>query len=119
MQVDPRTTALVVIDLDEATVSNDDVSQRMTQTVNSLATAVRQNGGVVAWVLSRMSTMPRISPRSLDLIWRRGTSIGVEDPHQPIRMRVRQPLQDYAIDERKEQRAGADAGTDRDDRQQA
>jgi hypothetical protein len=44
----PRTTALVVIDLDEATVSNDDVSQRMTQTVNALAAAARQNGGVVA-----------------------------------------------------------------------
>jgi len=57
--IDPKTTALAVIDLDEATVSNDDVSQRMTETVNALAAAVRQGGGVVAWVLSRMSTMPR------------------------------------------------------------
>jgi nicotinamidase-related amidase len=57
--IDPKATALVVIDLDEATVANDDVSQRMTETVNALATAVRQGGGVVAWVLSRMSTMPR------------------------------------------------------------
>jgi nicotinamidase-related amidase len=57
--IEPKTTALVVIDLDEATVGNDDVSQRMTQTVNSLAAAVRHSGGVVAWVLSRMSTMPR------------------------------------------------------------
>jgi ureidoacrylate peracid hydrolase len=57
--IDPKTTALVVIDLDEATVGNDDVSQRMTQTVNSLAAAVRHSGGVVAWVLSCMSTMPR------------------------------------------------------------
>jgi len=57
--IDPKTTALVVIDLDEATVANDDVSQRMTETVNTLAAAVRQGGGVVAWVLSRMTTMPR------------------------------------------------------------
>src|SRR5215213_3662758 len=57
--IDPKTTALVVIDLDEATVGNDDMSQRMTETVNTLAAAVRQGGGVVAWVLSRMSTMPR------------------------------------------------------------
>ena len=57
--INPKTTALVVIDLDEATVTNDDVSQRMTETVNALAAAVRQGGGVVAWVLSRMSTMPR------------------------------------------------------------
>src|SRR5215212_8087724 len=57
--IDPKTTALVVIDLDEATVGNDDVSQRMTETVNGLAAAVREGGGVVAWVLSRMSAMPR------------------------------------------------------------
>ena len=57
--IDPKSTALVVIDLDEATVANDDVSQRMTETVNTLAAAVRQGGGVVAWVLSCMSTMPR------------------------------------------------------------
>lgn len=57
--IDPKATALVVIDLDEATVGNDDVSQRMTGTVNALAAAVRHAGGVVAWVLSRMSTMPR------------------------------------------------------------
>ena len=57
--IDPKTTALVVIDLDEATVANDDVSQGMTETVNTLAAAVRRGGGVVAWVLSRMTTMPR------------------------------------------------------------
>jgi ureidoacrylate peracid hydrolase len=57
--IDPRTTALVVIDLDEATVANDDASQRMSPTVNALAAAVRQSGGVVAWVLSCTSTMPR------------------------------------------------------------
>jgi ureidoacrylate peracid hydrolase len=57
--IDPKTTALIVIDLDEATVANDDVCQRITQTVNTLAAAVRKRGGVVAWVLSRMSTMPR------------------------------------------------------------
>lgn len=57
--LDPKTTALVVIDLDEATVSNDDVSRRMTAAVNALAAAVRQGGGAVAWVLSRMTEMPR------------------------------------------------------------
>jgi hypothetical protein len=57
--IDPRTTALVVIDLDEATVGNDDTSQRMITTVNALAHAVRQSGGVVAWVLSRMDAMPK------------------------------------------------------------
>jgi hypothetical protein len=62
--IDPRTTALVVIDLDEATVANDDVSQRMTPTVNALAAAVRQSGGVVAWVLSRMRTSGRVRTSS-------------------------------------------------------
>ncbi len=57
--IDPRTTVLVVIDLDEATVGNDDTSQRMITTVNALAHAVRQSGGVVAWVLSRMDAMPK------------------------------------------------------------
>jgi nicotinamidase-related amidase len=57
--IDPRTTALVVIDLDEATVGKDDTSQRMITTVNVLAHAVRQSGGAVAWVLSRMDAMPK------------------------------------------------------------
>lgn len=57
--IDPKTTALVVIDLDEATVGNDDTSQRMTATVNMLASIVRQSGGIVAWVLSRMNRMPK------------------------------------------------------------
>jgi ureidoacrylate peracid hydrolase len=57
--IDPKATALVVIDLDEATVRNDDVCDRMTATVNTLAGAVRRSGGVVAWVLSRMNEMPR------------------------------------------------------------
>jgi nicotinamidase-related amidase len=57
--IEPKTTALVVIDLDEATVGNDEGCQRMTETVNALAATVRRAGGVVAWVLSRMSTMPR------------------------------------------------------------
>ena len=56
--IDPKTTALVVIDLDDATVGNDDTSQRMIPVVNALAHAVRQSGGVVAWVLSRMNVMP-------------------------------------------------------------
>ena len=57
--IDPRTTALVVIDLDEATVGNDQASQSMIATVNALAGVVRQTGGVVAWVLSRMDVMPK------------------------------------------------------------
>jgi nicotinamidase-related amidase len=57
--IDPEATALVVIDLDEATVRNDDACDRMTETVNALAGAVRRSGGVVAWVLSRMNEMPR------------------------------------------------------------
>lgn len=56
--IEARTTALVVIDLDEATVGGDDTSQRMIATVNALAQAVRRSGGVVAWVLSRMDAMP-------------------------------------------------------------
>jgi nicotinamidase-related amidase len=57
--IDPEKTALVVIDLDEATVGNDDASQRTIATVNLLASAVRQSGGIVAWVLSRMNAMPK------------------------------------------------------------
>jgi nicotinamidase-related amidase len=55
----PSTTALVVIDLDAASVGNDPTSMAMIDRVNALAAAVRQSGGVVAWVLSRMDTMPR------------------------------------------------------------
>ncbi|HKQ78930.1 MAG TPA: cysteine hydrolase [Blastocatellia bacterium] len=51
-------TALVVIDLDAATVAGDEQCRRMAPTVNSLAGAVRDNGGVVAWVLSAMPVMP-------------------------------------------------------------
>jgi ureidoacrylate peracid hydrolase len=57
--IDPRATALVVIDLDMATVANDDTSRRMVSTVNTLAGALRSSGGVVAWVLSRMNAMPK------------------------------------------------------------
>jgi nicotinamidase-related amidase len=48
-----------VIDLDDATVGNDDTSQRLIPVVNALGHAVRQSGGVVAWVLSRMNAMPK------------------------------------------------------------
>src|SRR3954468_20441015 len=57
--IDPKATALIVIDLDEATVTNDDTSQRMIPVVNALARAVRHSGGVVAWILSRMNAMPK------------------------------------------------------------
>lgn len=57
--IDPKTTALVSIDLDEATVGADEEWRRVIANVNALAAAVRRTGGVVAWVLSRMDTMPR------------------------------------------------------------
>jgi nicotinamidase-related amidase len=57
--IDPKTTALVVIDLDEATVGHDGPWPAIIATVNTLAAAVRDAGGVVAWVLSRMNGMPK------------------------------------------------------------
>jgi nicotinamidase-related amidase len=51
-------TALVVIDLDTATVGGDEQCRRVAQTVNAVAGAARDNGGVVAWVLSSMPVMP-------------------------------------------------------------
>jgi ureidoacrylate peracid hydrolase len=51
-------TALVVIDLDTATVGGDDQCRRLAPTVNAVASAVRDGGGVVAWVLSTMPVMP-------------------------------------------------------------
>jgi nicotinamidase-related amidase len=57
--IDSTATALVVIDLDEATVANDEACQRMIATVNALAATVRETGGVVAWVLSRSVAMPK------------------------------------------------------------
>ena len=57
--IDPAATALVVIDLDAATVARDDASQRLIGTVNMVARSVRTAGGVVAWVLSSMKVMPR------------------------------------------------------------
>ena len=56
--IEPARTALVVIDLDVATVGGDDVCKRMASTVNAVASAVRSSGGVVAWVLSRQEVMP-------------------------------------------------------------
>ena len=57
--IDPKSTALVAIDLDAATVGHDDTWPRIIANVNALGTAVRQAGGVVAWVLSRMNAMPK------------------------------------------------------------
>jgi nicotinamidase-related amidase len=57
--IEPAKTALVVIDLDLATVKGDDACQRIVLAVNTLATAVRKGGGAVAWVLSRMAVMPK------------------------------------------------------------
>jgi ureidoacrylate peracid hydrolase len=57
--IDPKSTALVAIDLDEATVGHDETWQAVIANVNTLAAAVREAGGVVAWVLSRMHAMPK------------------------------------------------------------
>jgi ureidoacrylate peracid hydrolase len=56
--VEAVTTALVVIDLDRATVEVDEQCRRVTPIVNAVARAVRRSGGVVAWVLSSMPVMP-------------------------------------------------------------
>jgi ureidoacrylate peracid hydrolase len=58
-RIDPRRTALVVIDLDAATVGANDDCRRVVPRVNELGAAVRRSGGVVAWVLSHMPVMPR------------------------------------------------------------
>jgi nicotinamidase-related amidase len=57
--IDPAKTALVVIDLDEATVGRDDsdTAQRVVANVNAMARALRERGGVVAWVLSGQGAM--------------------------------------------------------------
>jgi len=57
--IDPRRTALVVIDLDTATVGANDECRGVVSRVNELGAAVRRSGGVVAWVLSHMPVMPR------------------------------------------------------------
>ena len=57
--IDSKATALVVIDLDMATVGTDETSRRVISTVNTVARVVRHTGGVVAWVLSSMKVMPR------------------------------------------------------------
>ena len=57
--IDPTKTALVVIDLDEATVGRDDpdTARRVVGHVNAVARALRGGGGVVAWVLSNQGVM--------------------------------------------------------------
>jgi len=57
--IDPSKTALVVIDLDEATVGRDDTdtAQRVVSNVNAVAHALRSSGGVVAWVVSQSDVM--------------------------------------------------------------
>ena len=58
-RIEARRTALVVIDLDTATVGANGECRRVVPPVNELAAAVRRTGGVVAWVLSHMPVMPR------------------------------------------------------------
>jgi nicotinamidase-related amidase len=57
--IEARKTALVVIDLDTATVAASDDCRQLVPRVNELAAAVRGAGGVVAWVTSHMAAMPR------------------------------------------------------------
>jgi nicotinamidase-related amidase len=57
--IEATRTALVVIDLDEATVGRDnqDTAKRVVSNVNAVAHALRSRRGVVAWVLSRNHVM--------------------------------------------------------------
>lgn len=64
-RVDAERTALVVIDLDTATVGSNDECQRLVPGVNEVASALRSAGGVVAWVLSHMAVMPKLLPSIL------------------------------------------------------
>ena len=57
--IDSGRTALVVIDLDTATVGANEECQRLVPRVNALAGEVRSAGGRVAWVTSRMPVMPK------------------------------------------------------------
>ncbi len=57
--IDAGRTALVVMDLDTATVGANEDCQRLVPRLYELATAVRSAGGVVAWVTSHMPVMPR------------------------------------------------------------
>lgn len=57
--IDAGRTALVVIDLDTATVASSAECKRLVPRVNDLAVAVRSAGGVVAWVTSHMPAMPK------------------------------------------------------------
>src|SRR5512147_910349 len=57
--IEASRTALVVIDLDTATVGANEECRRVVGPVNQLAAAVRRAGGVVAWVTSRMPVMPK------------------------------------------------------------
>lgn len=58
-RLEPRHTALVVIDLDVATVGSNEECQRLVPRVNELAAVVRETGGIVAWVMSHMPVMPK------------------------------------------------------------
>ncbi len=57
--IEPCRTALVVVDLDTATVGSNEECRRVVPRVNELAVAVRRTGGAVAWVTSHMLVMPR------------------------------------------------------------
>ena len=58
-RIEAERTALVVIDLDTATVGANAECQDLVPRVNEVAAAVRCAGGVVAWVTSHMPIMPR------------------------------------------------------------
>jgi len=57
--IEPCRTALIVIDLDTATVGASEECRRLVPRVNELTAAVRRSGGAVAWVMSHMPVMPK------------------------------------------------------------
>ncbi len=54
----PRTTALVVVDMVGLFAQDNEFVRRIVPRLNSLASATRQTGGVVAWVLPEVATEP-------------------------------------------------------------
>ena len=57
--LEPRRTALVVIDLNLASVEQDDACKAMIPRINALATALRKHGGLVAWVRTEFRLTPQ------------------------------------------------------------
>lgn len=67
--LDPRRTALIVIDMVEFFVSENAYCKGIIPNINKLASALREKGGVVAWVL------PEVNPPSLWMLKFYGTQV--------------------------------------------